>query len=538
MADAGVIEQLLGNKRFSVFFDEERAKRHDDTEFCAILGKIEEVLRNKGSAFDFAAKVQVTTIPHIFEGHNVMARAQTGAGKTLAFAIGMLAKVNRSNNNIQAVCFAPTQELVIQTKNIIAALVEGIVPEIRVVDTLTTSSDTWKAMTRDTLPHIVVSTDKGLSSRLKSMTAFTSETKWAKGIKGSLLGSVKLLVLDEADDMIMESSNLTKITLPLMKKEYGLNFEQVVCYSATYNDDSINQITAICKRADGRKLKFSHIPYAISPAIKQIIVNIKSEKDRMVTLQRKLFALQDIYRNNVVNKSIIFVNRKSDIDIISEKIESLSNRAAGLDYVCGKFYSKMQDPNNPSENTEAINKYRKEVFANFCKPKGQEGAFDVIITTDVMARGIDLPEINLVFNFDLPLNTDSVDPIKYIHRIGRCSRFGKIGTAVTFVEEETTGFEEIKAYCTYELIKDEVCDFKYDEICGEEKIGERVSALINELKTRKADVLEEEAKLDFVVRDDDESLDATASVKVETNSTVFDDTVGNLSKISIGGGSL
>ena len=545
MSDSGIVEQLRGNKRFSVLFAEEKAKR-TDAEFCSILEKVEDLLRNKGPAFDLAAKVQETTIPQIFDGYDVMARAQTGAGKTLAFAIGMVAKVNRSNSNIQAICFSPTQELVTQTKNVIASLVQDMTPEIRVVDTSITSNEIWKSMTKDTLPHIVVSTAGGLSSKLKNLTGDIKK-KWARDLKRSILGNVKLLVLDEADDMIMDSNNgITKTELPFLR-EYGLNFEQVVCYSATYNSESERQIKAICRRTDGRKLQILELPYAISPAIKQIVIKIKSEKDKNVTLQRKMEALKDIYRNNVVQKSIIFMNKKHDdekpvpgdasIDSISAEIENLSNRAAGLDYVCRHFYKGMKDPLNPSDNSADQNEYRRKVFANFCKPKGQEGAFDVVVTSDVMARGIDLPEINLVVNFDLPMTRDrhAVEPITYIHRIGRCSRFGKIGAAVTFIEEGSTGFDDIKEYCTNHLIPGKSCAFNYDEIIGEEKIGERVSTLITEFKSRGAAVIEQEAKLEFVVREDDGS----AATAADASATVFDSTVdaiaGDLSKATIGG---
>ena len=552
MSESGIVEQLRGNKRFRELFAEEKAKRPADADFCAILEKVEEILRNKGAAFDIAAKVQEKTIPQIFDGQHIMARAQTGAGKTYAFAIGMIGRINRSNNNVQAVCFAPTQELVKQIKKEVASLVEGMTPEIRVVDTSVTSDDVWKSMTRDKLPHIIVSTSGGLSAKLNHLTKGLKNS-WTD-IKRSLLGHVKLLVLDEADDMITESSYLMKSDLPTLKKDYGLNFEQVVCYSATYKPESVHQISAICKKSEGRSIKRLELPYAISPAIKQIVIKVKAENDKELTLQRKMEALKDIYRNNIVQKSIIFMNKKHDnarrmpgevsIDSISREIEMLSNPAAGLDYKCGKFYSGMEDPSKPGSTSKLDeNLYRDKVFTNFCKAKGQDGAFDVIITSDVLSRGIDLPEINLVINFDLPMGRDntgkySIDPITYIHRIGRCSRYGKIGTAITFIEDDNSGFEEIKRYCTSELIPRQTCEFNYDEVANEAQIGERVRGLITDFKSRAADVINEESKTDFLVLTEEPE----EAKPVETNSTVFDPTVDavtrDISNASIGGGSV
>ena len=326
--------------------------------------------------FETPSVIQAEAIPHLINGEDIIAMAPTGSGKTLAFAIPAIQKIDTASKNIQALILCPTRELTIQAHKEFEKLAkynEGI--KITSIYGGQQIEKQLNALKRN--PQIIIATPGRLMDHLR---------------QGNInLNSITYAVLDEADEML-DMGFRDDITSIL---EETSESRQTVLFSATMEKD----IQKIAER-------FQKSPYIVdvldnlqsAPDIEQYYLET-AEKDKPELITRLL----DLYS---VNLSVVFCNTKSNVDKL---VEMLKLRGFLADAIHGDMNQSM----------------REKVMQGFKK-----GSIKILVATDVAGRGIDVQNIEAVFNYDLP--RDSED---YIHRIGRTGRAGKFGLAFSFVSK-------------------------------------------------------------------------------------------------------
>jgi ATP-dependent RNA helicase DeaD len=334
-----------------------------------ILKSIQEM------GFELPTKIQTAAIPKIMEGHDVAGQAQTGTGKTASFAIPVLEGIDTKSKNVQAIVMCPTRELAIQVTGEFIKLsrfmggvqvtpVYGGQPIQRQIKQI-------KAGTQ-----IVVGTPGRVIDHLK---------------RGTLnLDSLKFVVLDEADEMLnMGFRDDIEMILGFSSQDSP---KQTIMFSATMS----SEIKKIMKRwfknpemirVEGKAQSADGVEHFIVEA-----------RDSMRTEGIcRLLDLSD-YR-----LALVFCNTKRKCDSLVSEMQS---RGYSSDALHGDMSQNVRD--------KVMNKFRR-------------GQVDVLIATDVAARGLDVDDVDVVFNYDIPQ-----DPEYYVHRIGRTGRAGRKGTAYTF----------------------------------------------------------------------------------------------------------
>lgn len=326
--------------------------------------------------FSAPSSIQAAAIPQIMQGNDIIAQAPTGSGKTAAFAIPVLEKLDmhRDNKNIQALVLCPTRELAIQVHREFEKL-SKYSENISVVSVYGGQQIEKQLSALRKHPQIVVATPGRLMDHLR---------------RGSIkLDFVNMVVLDEADEMLdMGFRDDINTILEDTPEE-----RQTVLFSATMAKD----IIAITK-------KFQKSPNIVNvmdslqstPDIEQLYFEV-TEKDKVELLTRLL----DLHN---VKLGLVFCNTKSNVDRV---VEILKTR--------GYFSDSLHGDMNQSQ--------REKVMRGF-----RNGGIEILVATDVAGRGIDVKNIEAVFNYDLPRDDED-----YIHRIGRTARAGESGTAFTFV---------------------------------------------------------------------------------------------------------
>ncbi|CAN5448806.1 DEAD/DEAH box helicase [soil metagenome] len=334
-----------------------------------ILKAIEEM------GFETSTKIQAAAIPAIMEGKDVAGQAQTGTGKTAAFAIPVLEQIDAGSKNVQAIVMCPTRELAVQVTGEfikLAKFIKGI--HITPVYGGQPISRQIKQIKSGT--QIVVGTPGRVIDHLK---------------RGTLnLQNLKMVILDEADEMLNMGFRDDIETILGYSSEDGKR--QTIMFSATMSKD----IKKIMNR-------YFHDPEMIkvegkAPAADDIEQYIVEARDSMRT--EGICRLLDI---NDYKLALIFCNTKRKCDSLVGEMQS---RGYSSDALHGDMSQNVRD--------KVMDKFRK-------------GKVDVLIATDVAARGLDIEDIDVVFNYDIPQ-----DPEYYVHRIGRTGRAGRKGVAYTF----------------------------------------------------------------------------------------------------------
>lgn len=338
--------------------------------------------------FEKPSAIQASTLPVILDGNNVIAQAQSGAGKTVAFVTGMLASIDTSKNVVQALCLTPVRELVFQIIRDTIRPLSSRIPELRAEEAL---PDREVAKGSICTSHIIVGTPGTVKRWLNNGYLRPS--------------SIKIFVLDEADKMVEEQS-LGKDTLMIKQK---LNPScQILFFSATYSKAILDYARKIVPRA------YIFTPRSNEELVLDVIFQIKMNVSAFPG--GKLQALQDIYDMMTLGgQSIVFVEMKKSADSVTNMM-----RSAGFEV------SSLHGDLLPAERDSVMEEFRK-------------GRSKVLITTNALARGVDVPAVAMVVNFDLPVKRMgqkiAPDTETYLHRIGRCGRFGRRGTAINFIEK-------------------------------------------------------------------------------------------------------
>ena len=339
--------------------------------------------------FTRPSQIQAASLPIVLRGDNLIAQGQTGSGKTIAFVTAMLNRVDTSRSELQAVCLSPTRELAAQIVHDAVTPLSKYMDGIKVATALAGSRVTGRCDA-----HVVVGTPGKVLDWFKR-----------RHLDGR---NVKILVCDEADVMVAKESRakgLGRDTLAI--KEFIPPHAQTLFFSATFTDEVIQFSKKIIKRAYVIKLATSN--EQVLDTIMQVWIDITKRKEG----GGKLEVLQDIYSYLAIQQSIVFVDTKANADAVSKTMNDL-----------GFTVSTLHGGLDALERDAVMDKFRS-------------GRSKVLVTTDVLQRGVDVPAIAVVVNYDLPTKRvgmqSMADGIAYTHRIGRTARFGRKGTAINFV---------------------------------------------------------------------------------------------------------
>jgi len=329
--------------------------------------------------FEKPSAIQKMAIPALMEGKDVIGQAQSGSGKTGAFATSILHRIDIDVNQSQALILAPTHELACQIATVIKAI--GIMYDNLVVKTLiggTPVAEDARSI-REHPPHIIV----GCTGRVFDLL----------NRQYLSLQHIKMFVLDEADEML--SSGFKEQIYNIY--QYLPDEVQVAIFSATLPTETM-QMTS----------KFMQSPITIK--VKSEDLNLECIQQFYVSLSNddtKYDMLKHLYENLSVSQSIVYANSVKRVDDLTRAME-----ADGFSVSC--IHSNM-----PSEQ-------RKRIMQSF-----RTGNSRVLISSDLTARGMDVQQVNTVINFDLPRCVHN-----YLHRIGRSGRWGRKGVAINFITRQ------------------------------------------------------------------------------------------------------
>lgn len=342
--------------------------------------------------FKSPTPVQELVIPAVLEQKDVIVKSQTGSGKTAAFAIPICELVDWEENKPQALVLTPTRELAIQVKEDIFNLGRFKRLKVAAIYGKAPFYNQEKELKQKT--HVVVGTPGRIIDHLDRGTLDTSE--------------IRYLVIDEADEML-DMGFLEQIESIIS----SLSKERVtIVLSATMPRD----IGTLCS-------KYMKAPIHAEIEEQSSAADRISQERYDVEERDKLRFLKDIMVVENPDSCMIFCNTK-------QKVDGLYRELANLRNTCGKIHGGMEQRD------------RLRVMNDF-----KAGQFRYLVATDVAARGIDIDNISLVINYDIPQDRES-----YVHRIGRTGRIGLTGRAITFVAQDETKFlEDIQRYIGKEI---------------------------------------------------------------------------------------
>ena len=333
-----------------------------------------ELLRGiYGYGFEKPSAIQQKAILPIIKQRDVIAQAQSGTGKTAAFAIGSLQLVDVSKDEIQCLVLSPTRELAQQTSIVYQFLGECLKVKVTLL-----IGGTKVGADLDKLregPQVLVGSPGRVLDLIRR--------------KQVSLAYLQTFILDEADEMLSKGfiENIKEIIslIPTTTK--------ILLFSATMPKEIVDITTKFMK--DPAKILVKNEELTLE-GIKQYYVYLKKED--------KLDVLLQIYRGIEIAQAIIYCNSKRSVDFVSEELKKK-----------GHMVSSIHGDLKQFERDQVMRYFRN-------------GATRVLITTDLLARGIDVYQVSLVINYELPREKET-----YIHRIGRSGRFGRKGNAINFV---------------------------------------------------------------------------------------------------------
>ena len=324
--------------------------------------------------YETPSAIQEQCIPHLLSGHDVIGQAQTGTGKTAAFSLPLIDRIDISTNQVQLLVLAPTRELAIQVSEAVQTYARHL-KGFHVLPIYGGQSYDIQLRPLKRGVHVVVGTPGRVMDHIK---------------KGTLkLNSLKALVLDEADEMLrMGFIDDVKWVMEKLPKE-----RQIALFSATMPD-------VIRRVAE----KFLNDPKIVKIKTKTATAQTISQRYWLVSGVNKLDALTRILEVESFDALLIFVRTKTATVDLAEK---LSARGFSAEAINGDIAQNQRE--------RTIQQLKK-------------GKIDILIATDVAARGLDVERISHVVNYDIPQ-----DPESYVHRIGRTGRAGREGKAILFV---------------------------------------------------------------------------------------------------------
>jgi len=338
------------------------------------LGLREELLRAvQESGYTQPSDIQQLAIPPMLEGVDVLGQAQTGTGKTAAFTLPILHRLEADYKGIQALILTPTRELALQVSTNVERY--GQFMRARVVPIYGGQSYVRQQRQLERGAHVVVGTPGRILDLMEKQMLDLSH--------------VRFMVLDEADEML-KMGFIDDVETILAATPSN---RQTALFSATLPD----AIRRLAKQ-------YMHDPQVIQVAAAEMTVQTIEQNYVLVHDDSKIAALSRILEVQDIQSALIFTRTRARAMEVSE---SLRQRAYAVDVISGDL---SQDA-------------RETVLKRF-----RSGDLPLLVATDVVARGVDIPDVSHVFNFDIPLDDED-----YVHRIGRTGRAGRSGIAITFI---------------------------------------------------------------------------------------------------------
>ncbi len=339
------------------------------------LGLSDAVLKAvRDVGYEIPSAIQAATIPPLLAGRDVVGLAQTGTGKTAAFALPILSRLDVSQKSPQALVLSPTRELALQ----VCEAFEQYASHLRGVHVLPIYGGQAYGVQLSALRrgvHVVVGTPGRIMDHLAKGTLDLSELKY--------------LVLDEADEMLkMGFAEDVETILADTPDD-----KQVALFSATMPP----QIRRIAK-------KYLNDAEEITVKNKTTTSANTTQRYLMVSYPQKVDALTRILEVENFEGMIVFVRTKSETEALAEKLRARGYSAAAI-------------------SGDVVQAQRERTVGQL-----KSGKLDILVATDVAARGLDVDRISHVVNYDIPIDTES-----YVHRIGRTGRAGRSGAAISFV---------------------------------------------------------------------------------------------------------
>ncbi|BGP58570.1 hypothetical protein JCM8202_002332 [Rhodotorula sphaerocarpa] len=327
--------------------------------------------------FERPSAIQQRAIMPVVAGHDVIAQAQSGTGKTATFSVSILQSIDVALKQPQALVLAPTRELAQQIQKVVVALGDYMGIECLAAVGGTSVRDA-AAKLQDGV-HIVVGTPGRVYDMIQRRSLKTDH--------------MKIFCLDEADEMLSRGFkdqiyDVFQLLPPTT---------QVVLLSATMPTDVLEVTT-----------KFMRDPIRI--LVKRDELTLEGIKQFYVAVEKeewKLDTLADLYETVTITQAVIFCNTRRKVDWLTDKLTE-------REFTVSAMHGDMDQ------------QQREVIMKEF-----RSGSSRVLITTDLLARGIDVQQVSLVINYDLPASREN-----YIHRIGRGGRFGRKGVAINFVAAE------------------------------------------------------------------------------------------------------
>lgn len=341
--------------------------------------KVVEGLQKEG--ITSPTTIQKETITLAIENKDIIAEAVTGSGKTLSYLLPSFERIDVDSKELHTIVLAPTHELVVQINNVIKSLAKSSDYPVRSTTIIGEVNIKRQIENLKSKPHIIVGTPGRVLELIKM-----------KKIKAH---QVKTIVIDEADKLLSDN-NIDTVKAVI---KTTLRDRQILVFSASINKIAIDRATELMKE-----------PQLIN--ISDEKVNVDIEHLCVITYQRdKINSLRRLIHATKPTKAIVFINKN---DLIQEVVTKLN-------------YHKINAVGIFGNATKADRKKALDAF--------KSGKSNILVASDLVARGLDLQDITHVINLDVPVNLN-----EYIHRVGRTGRAGKKGTAISIITENEIQF--------------------------------------------------------------------------------------------------
>jgi ATP-dependent RNA helicase DeaD len=330
--------------------------------------------------------IQEQTIPLLMQGRDVVGVAQTGTGKTLAFGIPMVERLDSGRRAVQGLVLVPTRELAQQVLEVLRQLGESYGLDVVGLLGGRALDRDFRALERR--PHIVVGTPGRVIDHLHRGTLSLADVRYA--------------VLDEADQML-DIGFLPDITRILSRTPRA---RQTALFSATMPHSILRLVR-----------RYMNEPDTVTIAPEQTTVETVEQVYFEVAQRDKTRGLRELIERELRGRTLVFSRTRRGVDDLKDQLQTGGIRVGALH---GDMDQRKRD--------QVVHQFR-------------DGALDILVATNVAARGLDIPEITHVLNYDVPQNAE-----EYVHRIGRTGRAGREGKAITFVcERDIAEFDTLLA---------------------------------------------------------------------------------------------
>ena len=422
--------------------------------------------------FEEATPIQSQAIPVILEGKDIIGQSQTGTGKTAAFGIPLLERINPEDRRLQALILCPTRELAIQVSEEFCKLLK-YKDNIRVLPIYGGQPIDRQIAALRKGTQVVIGTPGRVMDHMRRRT-IKAET-------------VQMMVLDEADEMLdMGFREDIETILVKIPEEH-----QTLLFSATLSPEILDITKRFQKNPEFIKIVRKELTV---PNIEQYYFDVK-EKTKLDALCRII----DVYDPKL---AMVFCNTKKRVDDLVEMLQGRGYFAEGLH---GDLKQAQRD--------KVMQKFRN-------------GTIEILVATDVAARGIDVDDIDVVFNYDVPQDEEY-----YVHRIGRTGRAGKAGKAFTFcVGKEIYKLRDIMRYTKTKIQQQKLPTLSDVEEMKTNIYLEKIKGIIEEGHLTKYIHL-----VDRLMEEDYTSIDIAAALLKDHLSDVNADDIDALDDINLGG---